>query len=46
MGFMLKQSGAWVDASKAYKKVNGAWVEQTDLASVVPDNERYQNGGE
>ena len=46
MGFMLKQSGSWVDASTAYKKVNGAWVEQTDLASVVPDNVRYQNGGE
>ena len=46
MGFMLKQSGSWVDASTVYKKVNGAWVEQTDLASVVPDNVRYQNGGE
>lgn len=46
MGFMLKQSGSWVDASTVYKKVNGAWEEQTDLASVVPDNVRYQNGGE
>ena len=46
MGFMMKQSGSWVDASTVYKKVNGAWVEQTDLASVVPDNVRYQNGGE
>ena len=42
----MKQSGSWVDASTVYKKVNGAWVEQTDLASVVPDNVRYQNGGE
>ena len=46
MGFMMKQSGSWVDASTVYKKVNGAWVEQTDLESVVPDNVRYQNGGE
>lgn len=46
MGFMLKQSGAWVDASKVYKKISGAWVEQTDLASVIPDNVRYRNGGE
>ena len=46
MGFMLKQSGSWVDSSTVYKKVNGAWVEQTDLSSVVPDNVRYQNGGE
>ena len=42
----MKQSGSWIDASTVYKKVNGAWVEQTDLASVVPDNVRYQNGGE
>ena len=42
----MKQSGSWVNASTVYKKVNGAWVEQTDLASVVPDNVRYQNGGE
>ena len=42
----MKQSGSWVDASTVYKKVNGAWVEQTDLSSVVPDNVRYQNGGE
>lgn len=46
MGFMLKQSGAWADASKVYKKISGAWVEQTDFASVIPDNVRYQNGGE
>lgn len=42
----MKQSGSWVDSSTVYKKVNGAWVEQADLASVVPDNVRYQNGGE
>lgn len=42
----MKQSGSWIDASTVYKKVNGAWVEQTDLSSVVPDNVRYQNGGE
>lgn len=46
MGFMLKQSGSWVNVSTVYKKVNGAWVEQTDLSSVVPGNTRYQNGGE
>ena len=42
----MKQSGFWVDASTVYKKVGGAWVEQTDLSSVVPGNTRYQNGGE
>ena len=46
MGFMMKQSGSWVDASTVYKKVSGIWVEQTDLSSVIPGNVRYQNGGE
>lgn len=46
MAFMMKRSGAWVEASKVYKKIGGAWVEQTDLASVIPDNVRYRNGGE
>ena len=44
--FMLKLGGAWHDVARVFKKVNGIWVEQTDLASVVPDNVRYQNGGE
>ena len=44
--FMLKLGGAWHDAASVFKKVNGIWVEQTDLASVIPDNVRYQNGGE
>ena len=44
--FMLKLGGAYNDVARVFKKVNGIWVEQTDLASVVPDNVRYQNGGE
>ena len=44
--FMLKLSGAYNDVARTFKKVSGIWVEQTDLASVVPDNVRYQNGGE
>lgn len=44
--FMLKTGGAWADVARVFKNVNGIWVEQTDLASVVPDNVRYQNGGE
>ena len=43
---MLKLSGGYKDAARTFKKVSGIWVEQTDLASVVPDNVRYQNGGE
>ena len=44
--FMLKLGGAWHDVSRVFKKVNGIWVEQTDLSSVIPGNVRYQNGGE
>lgn len=44
--FMLKLGGAYNDVARTFKKVSGIWVEQTDLASVIPDNVRYQNGGE
>lgn len=44
--FMLKLGGAYNDIARTFKKANDIWVEQTDLESVVPDNVRYQNGGE
>ena len=44
--FMLKLGGAWHDIARVFKKVNGIWVEQTDLANVIEDGVRYQNGGE
>lgn len=44
--FMLKLGGAWQDIARTFKKVSGIWVEQTDLSSVIPENVRYQNGGE
>ena len=44
--FILKLGGAWQDVARVFKKVNGIWVEQTDLSSVIPGNVRYQNGGE
>ena len=44
--FMLKTGGAWADAYRVFKKVNVIWVEQTDLANVIEDGVRYQNGGE
>ena len=43
--FMLKLSGAYNDVARVFKKVNGIWVEQTDLANVIEDGVRYQNGG-
>ena len=43
--FMLKLGGAWQDIAHVFKKVNGIWVEQTELANVIEDGVRYQNGG-
>ncbi len=40
----FKQNGAYVAAVKAYKKVNGAWVQQTDLTSVFDSNKNYVKG--
>ena len=44
--FMLKLGGAYNDVARTFKKVSGIWVEQTDLANVIEDGVRYQNGGE
>lgn len=33
-GLYIKVSGTFVEANAVYKKVNGAWVKQTDLASI------------
>ena len=44
--FMLKLSGDYKDAARTFKKVSGIWVEQTELANVIEDGVRYQNGGE
>ena len=44
--FMLKLGGAYNDIARTFKKANDIWVEQTDLANVIEDGVRYQNGGE
>lgn len=44
--FMLKLGGKYNDVARVFKKVNGIWVEQTDLANVIEDGVRYVNGGE
>lgn len=33
-GIYLKQNGAYKEAQAAYKKVNGVWVQQTDIATL------------
>lgn len=41
---LYKSNGAWVVASKAYKKVNGVWVEQSDLTAVFDSSKNYVKG--
>ena len=41
---MLKQNGVWGAVSKVYKKVNGLWVEQSDLAGLFDTQTNYVKG--
>jgi len=40
----VKESGSWVAYSKAYKKINGVWVEQSDLSSLFDTGTNYVKG--
>ena len=40
----FKNSGSWTAATIVYKKVNGSWVQQTDLSSVFNSNINYIKG--
>lgn len=44
--FMLKLGGEYNDIARVFKKVSGIWVEQEELANVVSENVKLQNGGE
>lgn len=37
----LKVNGVWTAVSKCWKKVNGTWVEQTDLTNVFDPDANY-----
>lgn len=39
-------NAVWHDVARVFKKVNGIWVEQEELANVIEDGVRYKNGGE
>lgn len=39
-----KSGGTWITAQSAYKKVNGSWVEQTNLATVFQSGVNYVKG--
>lgn len=41
---LFKDNGAWVAATKVYKKANGIWVEQSDLTNVFDANTNYVKG--
>lgn len=40
--FMLKTNGVWTECTEIYKKVNGAWVLQTDITSIFEDGINYK----
>lgn len=40
----VKDGNSWVEAQKAYKKVNGLWVEQRDLTDVFDPQVNYVKG--
>ena len=40
----FKNNGSWAAATKAYKKVNGSWVQQSDLSTVFDSQTNYVKG--
>ena len=41
---LFKDNGAWVTATKVYKKQNGIWVQQSDLTTVFSNQISYVKG--
>lgn len=42
--FYVKTNGKWTKYTRAFKKVNGAWVEQSNLLNVFESNKNYVKG--
>jgi len=40
----VKENDTWRMYSKVYKKINGSWVEQSDIASVFSTSANYVKG--
>ena len=40
----FKENGTWKAATKVFKKVNGNWVEQSDLTTVFDQTKNYVKG--
>lgn len=41
---LFKSGGSWVQAAKAFKKISGAWVQQSDLTAVFDSSKNYVRG--
>ena len=42
-GLYVKSNGTYAEVQRVYKKVNGVYVEQTDIASIMDPNTKYIN---
>ena len=42
--YIYKSTDPWLKVSKAYKKVSGSWVEQSDLTTVFDPTKHYKKG--
>ena len=41
----IRHENAWVEAAAVYKKINGSWVQQTDLTQVFDSGTNYKYEG-
>ena len=42
-GLYVKSNGTYAEVQRVYKKINGIYVEQTDIASIMDPNTKYIN---
>ena len=40
----FKNNNTWIESSKAWKKINGVWVEQTDITNLFDPTVKYKMG--
>lgn len=43
-GLYMKSNGSYAEVQKVYKKVNGVYVEQTDISSLFSTSTKYKKG--
>ena len=42
--YKITSTGSWTLVSKAYKKINGSWVQQSDLTNVFDSTKNWVKG--